>query len=343
MRWACALLWVVFASGAVAQGGYRVGDRVEVDIIMSGAPERAMYRAGTIEKFEDGDVHVRLDNGELRKIPLRSDKHWVRPAQGGAARPPGDAPEQRTGTAPDRPSRRPAARGVQPGDRVEVDIIMSGAPDRAMYRTGTVERVEGGEIHVRLDNGEMRSLPDRPDKHWVRPSDDPPPQAPRAPREPRAPRAPAEPAPAPRAPVPPADGPVVRVPRPPAAPAPAPPAAPPAPAAPAPGGPRGETPHGAPPDGVYVCQKIGQTYMGLGDLDIRGGRYRGIGPDRGFHPFTVGAGGEIAWSDGIAGLPDGWTIRRSLYAGLDEGGRPIIKIDYTSRSGWNDRIDCVRE
>jgi hypothetical protein len=128
----------------------------------------------------------------------------------------------------------------------------------------------------------------------------------------------------------------VPAPAPPTAPAPAPPAAP-APQAP------GETAQGAPPDGTYVCQKIGQTYTGLGNLDIRGNQYRGIGPDGGFHPFSVSGNGQITWSAGITGLPDGWTIRASFYAGLEHMGRPIIKIDYTSRAGWNDRIDCVRE
>lgn len=318
--WACALLWVVFASGAVAQGGYRVGDRVEVDIIMSGAPERAIYRVGTIEKFEDGDVHVRLDDGDLRKIPLRSDKHWVRRAQGAAAPPPPNAPAAPATVAP-------PAGGYRVGDRVEIDVIMSSAPERAMYRPGTVIKIEGGEVHVRLDNGDTRDTPDRRERSWwIRPLD-----APAAPVPPRAPAPPATPPPTrttPRPSVPAPPAPTAPAPRPPAAPAP-----------PAPG----DTAQGAPPDGVYVCQKIGQTYMGLGNLDIRGNQYRGIGPDGGFHPFSVSGNGQITWSAGITGLPNGWTIRASFYAGLEHMGRPIIKIDYTSSSGWNDRIDCVRE
>lgn len=44
-----------------------------------------------------------------------------------------------------------------------------------MYRSGTVTRVANNEVFVKPDNGEARSLPHRPDKHWVRPSQTPAP------------------------------------------------------------------------------------------------------------------------------------------------------------------------
>lgn len=100
---------------------------------------------------------------------------------------------------------------------------------------------------------------------------------------------------------------------------------------------------GTPPDGVYVAQKIspGGTLIGLGKLIIRGGTYSGIAGG-GFAPYSVN-GGNITWSAGITGLPDGWRIRRSVYAGTDKQGRPYIQIYYVSKSGFNDMFDCLRE
>lgn len=206
---------------------------------------------------------------------------------------------------------------LKPGTRVDVDIIMAGAPDRAMWKTGTISRIENGEYVIRLDNDEERSLPIRPDKHWVRASQAPPPAAQPMPSAPRPPAS-AYPDSAPAAPVP----------------------------TPAKDGGDAELKPpglGAPPNGVYNCQKIGQTYMGLGPLEIRGNTYRGIGDEGDFHPFTVDASGQITWSAGISGLPDGWTIRSSFYAGKDEKGHPLIKIYYRSKSGFSDLIDCVME
>lgn len=103
---------------------------------------------------------------------------------------------------------------------------------------------------------------------------------------------------------------------------------------------------GAPPAGIYNCEKIsGSTYIGLGKIEIRGNTYRGIDEEgRGtFHPFSVDSSGSITWSHGLTGMPDGWSLKSSSYAGLDYKGRPLIKIYYTSKSGWNDLIDCVRE
>lgn len=161
--------------GAWSQGTFHPGDRVEVDIIMSGAPERAMYRPATVLKVEGGEVFVRLDNGEERSLPLRPDKHWVKAAtnQAGANR------EQPPAAATQGAGSLPSV-----GQRVDVDIIMSGSPERAMYRSGTVTRVANNEVFVKLDNGEERSLPLRPDKHWVRPSQTPSPQTAAQPAEP---------------------------------------------------------------------------------------------------------------------------------------------------------------
>lgn len=100
---------------------------------------------------------------------------------------------------------------------------------------------------------------------------------------------------------------------------------------------------GAPPSGTYVCQKIsGSSLMGLGNLEIRGTTYSGIGGG-GFAPFTVSGTGELGWTRGIRGLPDGWTVTSSRFAGLDYLGRPLIKIGYRTSRGSSDLIDCVRE
>ena len=101
---------------------------------------------------------------------------------------------------------------------------------------------------------------------------------------------------------------------------------------------------GAPPNGMYECEKIGSAgFAAVGDgLEIRGNTYRGIGQSGGFHPYTLGAINRITWSGGIASLPDSWAIKHSYYAGPDFQGHPLIKICYRSKSGWNDCIDCVK-
>lgn len=217
------------------------------------------------------------------------------------------------------PVQMATAQGaLKVGDRVEVDIIMAGAVDRAMWRQGVINRIANGEYFIRLDNGEERSLPIRPDKHWVRASQA---SVSATARPMAAVRTQAKPSP-----------------RTASSPAPA------APATQSTGDDALKPPGlGAPPSGVYNCQKIGQSYMGFGPLEIRGNTYRGIGAKGDFHPFTVDASGQIKWSAGIGGLPEGWTIRSSFYAGKDAQGRPLIKIYYRSKSGWNDLIDCVME
>jgi hypothetical protein len=98
----------------------------------------------------------------------------------------------------------------------------------------------------------------------------------------------------------------------------------------------------APPSGTYVCQKIsGSALIGLGNLEIRGDTYSGFGGGS-FAPFTV-SDGNIAWTRGIRGLPDGWTVTSSQFAGPDYLGRPLIKIGYRTSRGSTDLIDCVRE
>ena len=217
-----------------------------------------------------------------------------------------------------------AEQSFKAGDRVEVDIIMAGAEDRAMWKTGTVSRIENGEYVIRLDNGEERSMPIRLDKHWVRASQTAAPKKP----DPMPAKADKNGSTPPQG-RPPGPGATGQKPQ-------SPPDAESDPALKPPG-------LGAPPSGVYKSQKIGQTYGGMGSLEIRGKTYRGLGDEGKFQPFTVETDGQIKWSAGIAGLPDGWTIRSSFYAGKDSLGRPMIKIYYRSKAGWNDLLDCIME
>ena len=100
---------------------------------------------------------------------------------------------------------------------------------------------------------------------------------------------------------------------------------------------------GAPPSGTYVCQKLsGSSLIGLGHLEIRGSTYSGLGAGSSA-PFSVGGSGDITLTKGLRGLPDGWTVSSTRYAGLDEMGRPLIRIGYRTSRGSTDQIDCIRE
>lgn len=74
------------------------------------------------------------------------------------------------------------------------------------------------------------------------------------------------------------------------------------------------------PDGVYACHHMAAmgTSMGaMGTVDVRRGTMT-------FH----------------GGLPDGWTLRQIKYDGTDGRGRHKIVVDYTSKAGFHDRLDC---
>lgn len=101
---------------------------------------------------------------------------------------------------------------------------------------------------------------------------------------------------------------------------------------------------GSPPDGEYTCMKIsGSSLINLGTLEIRGGTYRGLSKTGGFSPMVISGAGNITWSQGLRGMPDGWKITDSRYIGGDELGRPLIKIYYRSGSGWNEVMDALKE
>lgn len=101
---------------------------------------------------------------------------------------------------------------------------------------------------------------------------------------------------------------------------------------------------GTPPDGLYECNKIsGSSYIHLGTLEIKGKTYRGLVAEGGFHPYTIDASGNITWTAGLVGMPDGWKLRDSQYQGPDEAGHPRMTINYTSKTGNAEVMDAVKE
>jgi hypothetical protein len=101
---------------------------------------------------------------------------------------------------------------------------------------------------------------------------------------------------------------------------------------------------GAPPDGLYQCNMIsGGMYIHIGTLEIRGGTYRGLNKGAASHPFSVDGAGNMSLSQGLAGMPDGFTLKSVSYVGADHVGRPLIKIRYIGASNAHDTIDAVRE
>ncbi len=108
---------LVLAAGAFVVFGqtvrYKPGDRVEVDVIMAGAPERGMWRAGTVKSLdaEAREVIVATDaatdnGGRKIGIPFQSAAKWLRPS---AQPSPPTAP-----AAPEAPPRAPAPQAKAP-------------------------------------------------------------------------------------------------------------------------------------------------------------------------------------------------------------------------------------
>ena len=94
-----ALLTLVIALTAVVgraqQPNYKVGDRVEIDTLMSSDPRNATYKPGKIVEIDNANPAdkayiVVLDSKpslKMRYIIRDYTKHWIRDIQGGAARP----------------------------------------------------------------------------------------------------------------------------------------------------------------------------------------------------------------------------------------------------------------
>ncbi|MBY0545902.1 MAG: hypothetical protein K2W95_01290 [Candidatus Obscuribacterales bacterium] len=102
---------------------------------------------------------------------------------------------------------------------------------------------------------------------------------------------------------------------------------------------------GAPPDGIYQCNKISiRSYIHIGTIEIRGGTYKGFSSEQGsFHPYSMDGSGNIVWTGGLTGLPPGWKLSPAKYVGLDYKGHPLIRVYYTSDRGAAEVIDAVKE
>jgi hypothetical protein len=194
------LLVAVPASSALNVFGqemkYKVGDRVEVDSMMSSDPGNAKYKAGTIVAIDDARPYdkayiVTLDespNQKSRYIVRDYTKHWIRDIQGGdtAAKPdakpdnaappndakPGDANQAALADA------QPKGQKYKVGDRVEVDIIEAETPAMAQWKKGTITKVDPGvssqAYTVRVDPlpGQVpgvEHVPFRDEDRWLRP------------------------------------------------------------------------------------------------------------------------------------------------------------------------------
>lgn len=102
---------------------------------------------------------------------------------------------------------------------------------------------------------------------------------------------------------------------------------------------------GAPPDGIYTCNKIsGRSYIHIGTIEIRGRTYKGFSSQQGsFHPYSMNASGDMIWTGGLTGMPDGWTIKPAKYVGPDSQGHPLIRVYYSSARGAAEVIDATKE
>jgi len=102
---------------------------------------------------------------------------------------------------------------------------------------------------------------------------------------------------------------------------------------------------GAPPDGLYTCNKIsGRSYIHIGTIEIRGGTYKGFSSQQGsFHPYSLSGSGDIVWTGGLTSLPEGWTLKPGKYVGPDSSGHPRIRVFYTSNRGAAEVIDATKE
>src|SRR5215831_9236011 len=86
-------LFITGLAGAQQPMQFKPGDRVEIDVIMAGAPERSIYKKGTVTAVDEKDKSYVVDVDPLPgrmpqsyRIPVRDyARYWIRAAAGGAA------------------------------------------------------------------------------------------------------------------------------------------------------------------------------------------------------------------------------------------------------------------
>ncbi len=107
----------------------------------------------------------------------------------------------------------------------------------------------------------------------------------------------------------------------------------------------GDVAVGTPPDGLYQCNKISlRSYIHIGTIEIRGKTYKGFSSQQGgFHPYSMDGAGNITWTAGLTGMPDGWSLKPGKYVGPDSQGHPRIRIYYTSPRGAAEVVDATKE
>ncbi len=101
---------------------------------------------------------------------------------------------------------------------------------------------------------------------------------------------------------------------------------------------------GTPPDGLYEVNKIYTGgYMYLGTIEIRGNTYRGLSEEGPFHPYTMDGAGGITWTAGLVGIPDGWSVDKGNYNGLDHTGKHWIQVRFQGFRNAEEIADAIHK
>lgn len=94
-------------------------------------------------------------------------------------------------------------------------------------------------------------------------------------------------------------------------------------------------------NGRYVCKIwMGNSLATLGVVEVRDGAYRGPShnPSGPFTPLRINASGQIAWAPNFSQLAaTGAVIKQTT---VSKSG---FTVDYTTRRGWSESMDCDRE
>lgn len=119
---------------------YKPGDRVEVDVIMAGAPERGMWRAGTVKAVDaqTREIAIATDpatdaGGRTIEIPIHLAPKWIRRSTQAAPQAPAPqapAPPPKSASAPAAPAAPSGILAcpidqpkVAPGSRPDAQLL----------------------------------------------------------------------------------------------------------------------------------------------------------------------------------------------------------------------------